>query len=65
MYYLWKGKTGIYYISDYKEIRPDGLVKIDNYGYIDVELIYSNKVKFNVIEYAQKHFEANNPIDNG
>lgn len=59
MYYLWRDKLStneknIVYITDYKEIRPDGKVKIDNYGYLDVELIFQSKVKADLMSYAEK-----------
>jgi hypothetical protein len=59
MYYLWKDKKStkdevIVYITDYKEFREDGKVKIDNYGYMEVELIKTSNVKTDLLEYAQK-----------
>lgn len=55
MYYLWKNKeSGIYYITDYKEVTKGGLIKIDGQGFIDVELVFSHKIKMEVIAFAQK-----------
>ena len=69
MYYLWKDKSksitgdsaelfrphaNLFYITDYKEIREDGKVKIDNHGYLDVELVSSSNVKTDLIAHAQK-----------
>lgn len=59
MYYLWKNKTStkdkvLVYITDYKEIRKDGKVKIDNYGYLDVELVHSSPIKSECVNAAQK-----------
>jgi hypothetical protein len=45
------------YITDYKEVRSDGKVKIDNYGWLDVELIKSSNKKIDLIEHAQKLVE--------
>lgn len=56
MYYLWRDENGIFYITDYKEIRhKDGKVKIDNYGYLKVELVLSSMFKTDLISYAQKN----------
>lgn len=55
MYYLWKDKNGIFYITDYKEIRSDGLVKIDSYGYIECELVFSHKIKTELINFAERN----------
>ena len=62
MYYLWKDKKStkdkvLVYITDYKEIRSDGKVKIDNYGYMEVELIKSSNVKTDLLAHAQKLME--------
>lgn len=55
MYYLWKDKKGIFYITDYKEIRnKDGKVKIDGQGYLQVELVLSSILKTDLLSYAQK-----------
>ncbi len=55
MYYLWKDKKSIFYITDYKEIRnKDGKVKIDGQGYLEVELVLSSMFKTDLISYAQK-----------
>ena len=59
MYYLWKDKKSTkntlqVYITDYKEINKQGNVKIDGYGYLDVELIFSSPVKADCIIHAQK-----------
>lgn len=59
MYYLWKDKKGtdkkvLVYITDYKEVRKDGKVKIDNYGYLDVELVHSSPIKNECIDAAKK-----------
>jgi len=55
MYYLWKDKKGIFYITDYKEIRnKDGKVKIDGQGYLEVELVLSSMLKTDLLSYAQK-----------
>ena len=55
MYYLWRDKKGIFYITNYKEIRDkDGKVKIDNYGYLEVELVLSSMFKIDLLSYAQK-----------
>lgn len=60
MYYLWRDKKGIFYITDYREVRDkDGKVKIDGQGYLDVELVLSSMFKTDLISYAQK-----NPIVN-
>ena len=54
MYYLWKDKKGIFYITDYKEIRnKDGKVKIDGQGYLEVELVLSSMLKTDLLSYAQ------------
>lgn len=58
-YYLWKEKEITNnkvkcYITDYKEIRNDGKVKIDNYGYLDVELVHSSQNKNECLIQAQK-----------
>ena len=62
MYYLWKDKKStkdkvLVYITDYKEIRGDGKVKIDNYGYMEVELVKSSNVKTDLLAHAQKLME--------
>lgn len=59
MFYLWKDKRStndkvLVYITDYKEIREDGKVQIDNYGYMEVELVKSSSVKMDLITHAQK-----------
>jgi len=55
MYYLWKDKNGVFYITDYKEIRnKDGKVKIDGQGYLEVELVLSSMLKTDLISYAQR-----------
>jgi hypothetical protein len=59
MFYLWKDKKStkdkvLVYITDYKEVRSDGKTKIDNYGYLDVELVFSSKIKNECVDYAQK-----------
>lgn len=59
MFYLWKDKRStkervMVYITDYKEVRSDGKVKIDNYGYLDVELEFSSKNKMECVTHAQK-----------
>ena len=54
VFYLWKDKLGIYYITDYKEIQSDGKVKIDGHGFLEVELVFSHKVKTELIAFAQK-----------
>ena len=58
-YYLWKDKKStkdkaLVYITDYKEVRSDGKTKIDNYGYLDVELVHSSEIKNDCIAAAQK-----------
>lgn len=58
MYYLWKDKKStkdnvLVYITDYKEIRADGKVKIDNYGYLEVELVKSSNIKMDLLTHAQ------------
>jgi hypothetical protein len=54
MYYLWKDKKDIFYITDYKEIRnKDGKVKIDGQGYLEVELVLSSMLKTDLLSYAQ------------
>lgn len=54
MYYLWKDKNGVFYITDYKEIRnKDGKVKIDGQGYLKVELVLSSMLKTDLLSYAQ------------
>lgn len=53
LYYLWKDKRGIFYITDYKEINKEGKVKVDNYGFIEAEEMFSSKVKNDLISYAQ------------
>ena len=58
-YYLWKDKKStkdkvLVYITDYKEVREDGKVKVDGYGYIEVELVKSSNVKTDLIAHAQK-----------
>ncbi len=60
MFYLWKDKRStkdkvLVYITDYKHIRArDGFVKIDNHGYLDVELVYSGPDKMKCIAEAQE-----------
>lgn len=54
MFYLWKDKLGIYYITDYKEVRPDGRVRIDNYGFLEVTLEFSHKDKPELIAFAER-----------
>ena len=54
MYYLWKDKIGCYYITDYKEIRSDGFVQVDGYGFIQCDLVFSHKIKNEVIKFAQQ-----------
>lgn len=59
MFYLWKDKkstkdTVIVYITDYKEIRSDGKVKIDKHGFLDVDLVYSGPDKMKCISEAHK-----------
>jgi hypothetical protein len=55
MYYLWKDKKDIFYITDFKEIRnKDGKVKIDVQGYLEVELILSSMFKTDLLSYVQK-----------
>ena len=59
MFYLWKDKKStkdkvLVYITDYKEVRSDGKTKIDNSGYLDVELVFSSKIKNECVAYAQK-----------
>lgn len=54
MYYLWKDKNGIFYVTDYKEVREDGKVKIDGHGYLDVELTLSSMLKTDLLSYAQR-----------
>lgn len=44
----------IVYITDYKEIRKDGKVKVDNFGYLDVELIHSSPIKNECVAAAHK-----------
>jgi hypothetical protein len=53
MYYLWKDKDGIYFITDYKEIRPDGKVKIDGQGFMEAELVFSSEVKTELLTFAR------------
>ena len=54
MYYLWKAENGVFYLTDYKKVRNDGKVKIDNYGYLEVKEIFSSNKKSDLIIYAQK-----------
>ncbi|HWY09835.1 MAG TPA: hypothetical protein VN026_00850 [Bacteroidia bacterium] len=55
MYYLWKDKQDIFYITDYKEIDKDGKVNIDACGgYVEAELMHSSKVKKDCIAHAEK-----------
>ena len=59
MYYLWKDKKStkdkvLIYITDYKEVRSDGKTKIDNYGYLDVELVFTGKTKKECEDYGIK-----------
>lgn len=59
MYYLWKDKKStkekvLVFITDYKVVRKDGKVKIDNYGYLDAELVHSSPIKNECIAAAQK-----------
>ena len=54
VYYLWKDKNGINYMTDYKEVRADGKVKIDGCGFIEVELVCTGKSKGEIIAFAQK-----------
>ncbi len=58
-YYLWKNKNArdLYHITDYKEIRADGKVNVDRFGYIEVELVLSSKVKMDLIIHAEELFE--------
>ncbi|WP_144887562.1 hypothetical protein [Lacibacter cauensis] len=56
---MWKdkrstNKQAIVYLTDYKEVREDGKVKIDNYGYLDVELVHSSSLREECIEAAQR-----------
>lgn len=53
-YYLWKDSNNIFYITDYKEVSKDGKVQIDGYGFLEVELVLSSKVKSDLWEYTQK-----------
>lgn len=59
MYYLWKDKSRsinnklITYITDYHETNKDGKVKIDNYGYLELELLKKSKIKMELIMFAQ------------
>ena len=59
MYYLWKDKKStdnnlIIYITDYEEIREDGKVKVDKYGFVEAELLASSEIKSKLYEYANK-----------
>jgi hypothetical protein len=59
IYYLWKDKRStidklIVYITDYREISTDGKVKIDDYGYLDAELLLSSNKKSDLIEHAKE-----------
>lgn len=63
MFYLWKDKRStekkvLVYITDYKEVRADGKVKIDNYGYLDVTLVHSSLIKNECLYAAQKLVEG-------
>lgn len=59
MYYLWKDKAStqnnvIVYLTDYKEVREDGKVKVDAVGWVDAEEVYSSKNKWEVQAFALK-----------
>ena len=54
MHYLWKDKRGIYFITDYKEVRADGRVKVDGYGFLEVELVFSHKIKSELAAFAAR-----------
>ena len=53
-YYMWKDKDGIHYMTDYKQVRADGKVKIDGHGFMEVELVCTGKSKAEIIDFAQK-----------
>lgn len=58
MYYLWESSTSkpgrrVLYVTDYKEVRADGKVKIDNYGYLQVKEIFASTDKAACIAFAQ------------
>jgi len=59
-YYLWKDSKDFFFITDYKEIREDGKVKIDNFGFLEVELVFSSVLKFDLIGYAERYTIAKN-----
>ena len=45
MFYLWKDKRStegkmIVYITDYKEIKPDGKVYVDDVGLVEAEFAF-------------------------
>jgi hypothetical protein len=52
-YYLWKDKNGTFFITDYKETDKKGRVNIDGYGYLEVELELSSKVKTDLLTHVQ------------
>lgn len=68
MFYLWKDKTSknghvVMYMTDYHEINAEGKVRIDNYGYIDVELVHSAQTKPELISFAQNMGSENTSTD--
>ena len=55
MFYLWRDKNKIFLITDYREVREsDGRVYIDGHGFIEVELVYKNTDKRQLLNHAQK-----------
>jgi hypothetical protein len=68
MYYLWKDKKStkkhvLVFITDYKEIRNDGKIKVDHVGWIDAELVFSHEKKYKCVEYAQEMIFRNREIN--
>jgi len=58
-FYLWldnnsKPNKPIFYITDYCEKNEKGFHKIDNFGFLDVELIYLSPNKNECLGFAQK-----------
>ena len=54
MYYLWRDKKGVFYVTDYKEIRTDGFVNIDRFGFLEVKEVASGPVKMELFAKAQE-----------